>query len=171
LDTGGASVVRGTRHLAADLAAPPRVPSTVEPDAFEVGTHRAVTPGAVVLRTEQFELLQSQPQTPTVRRVPLLIVPPTINKYYVVDLAPGRSLVEYLVQAGQQVLVISWRNADARHRHWGLDRYGQAIVEALAATRRICRADRALLLGLCSGGILAAMVAAYLAAGGRREEI
>ena len=75
-----------------------------------------------------------------------------INKYYILDLAPGRSLIEHLVGSGQQVFVISWRNPDARHRDWGADTYGQAILEALEATRRICRADRSLLLGLCSVG-------------------
>jgi polyhydroxyalkanoate synthase subunit PhaC len=171
IDTGGASVVRGARHLAADLATPPRVPSMVEPNAFEVGADLAVTPGAVVLRTPVFELLQYEPQTPKVRRVPLLIVPPTINKFYILDLAPGRSLVEYLVQSGQQVFVIAWRNPDARHRDWGADTYGKAILQAQTATRRICHADRALLLGLCSGGILAAMVLAHLAATGQRDRV
>jgi polyhydroxyalkanoate synthase len=171
IDSGGGNVVRGARRLAADLATPPRVPSMVEADAFEVGADLAVTPGAVVLRTPMFELLQYQPQTPTVRRVPLLVVPPAINKYYILDLAPGRSLVEYLVQNGQQVFMISWRNPDARHRHWGADAYGQAIVEAQEATQRICRADRSLVLGLCSGGILAAMVLAHLAATARQDRI
>ena len=165
--SGGASVVRGARHL----ATPPRVPSTVAPDAFEVGVDLAVTPGAVVLRTPMFELLQYRPQTPRVRRVPLLVVPPTINKYYIVDLAPGRSLVEYLVASGRQVFVVSWRNPDARHRDWGADAYGRAILEALEATRRICRVDRALLLGLCSGGILAAMTLAHLAAVGGQDRV
>jgi polyhydroxyalkanoate synthase len=167
----GGNVVRGAQHLAADLATPPRVPAMVAPDAFEVGADLAVTPGSVVLRTPMFELLQYRPQTPTVRRVPLLVVPPTINKFYVLDLAPGRSLVEYLVKSGQQVFVISWRNPDARHRDWGADAYGQAIVEALRATRRICRVDRSLLLGLCSGGILAAMVLAHLAATGEQDRV
>jgi polyhydroxyalkanoate synthase len=171
IDSGGGNVLRGTRQLAADLATPPRVPSMVAADAFEVGTDLAVTPGAVVLRTPMFELLQYQPQTPTVRRVPLLIVPPTINKYYVLDLAPGRSLVEYLVASGQQVFVISWRNPDARHRDWGADAYGRAILEALEATQRICGTDRSLLLGLCSGGILAAMALAHLAATGRQARV
>jgi polyhydroxyalkanoate synthase subunit PhaC len=171
IDSGGGSVVRGARHLAADLATPPRVPSMVAADAFEVGANLAVTPGAVVLRTPMFELLQYQPQTPAVRRTPLLIVPPTINKYYVLDLAPGRSLIEYLVQSGQQVFVISWRNPDARHRDWGADAYGKAIIEAEQAARRICRADRSLVLGLCSGGILAAMVLAHLAATGQQHRI
>jgi polyhydroxyalkanoate synthase len=171
VDTGGGNLVRGARHLAADLATPPRVPSMVAADAFEVGADLAVTPGAVVLRTPMFELLQYQPQTPRVRRVPLLIVPPTINKHYILDLAPGRSLVEFLVRGGQQVFVISWRNPDARHRDWGADAYGRAIVEAQAATLRVCRADRSLLLGLCSGGILVAMVLAHLAATGRQDRV
>jgi polyhydroxyalkanoate synthase len=171
VDSGGANLVRGARHLAADLATPPRVPSMVEAGAFEVGADLAVTPGAVVLRTPMFELLQYQPQTPRVRRVPLLIVPPTINKYYILDLAPGRSLVEYLVGTGQQVFVISWRNPDARHRDWGADAYGQAILEAQDATQRICRADRSLVLGLCSGGILAAMALAHLTAIGQRDRV
>ena len=136
-----------------------------------MGADLAVTPGAVVLRTPMFELIQYRPQTPRVRRVPLLIVPPTINKYYVLDLAPGRSLVEYLVASGQQVFVVSWRNPDARHRDWGVDAYGRAILEALEATRRICRVDRSLLLGLCSGGILAAMTLAHLAAAGGQERV
>jgi polyhydroxyalkanoate synthase len=171
IDSGGASALRGARHLAADLATPPRVPSMVEAGAFEVGADLAVTPGAVVLRTPVFELLQYQPQTPKVRRVPLLIVPPTINRYYIVDLAPGRSLVDHLVKAGQQVFVISWRNPDARHRDWGADTYAQAILEAEQATRRISRADQSLLLGLCSGGILAAMALAHLAATGRQDRL
>jgi polyhydroxyalkanoate synthase len=171
VDSGGGNLVRGARHLAADLATPPRVPAMVEAGAFEVGADLAVTPGAVVLRTPMFELLQYQPQTPRVRRVPLLIVPPTINKYYILDLAPGRSLVEYLVATGQQVFVISWRNPDARHRDWGADAYGQAILEAQEATQRICRADRSLVLGLCSGGILAAMALAHLTAIGQQDRV
>jgi polyhydroxyalkanoate synthase subunit PhaC len=171
VDSGGGNLVRGARNLAADLATPPRVPSMVTADAFEVGVDLAVTPGAVVLRTPMFELLQYRPQTPRVRRVPLLIVPPTINKHYILDLAPGRSLVEYLVQRGQQVFVISWRNPDARHRDWGADAYGQAILQAQDATHRICQEDRSLLLGLCSGGILTAMVLAHLAATGRQDRV
>jgi polyhydroxyalkanoate synthase len=87
-------------HLLRDLSSPPRVPEMVPADAFEVGTDLGVTPGSVVLRTPVFELIQYQPQTPTVRAVLLVVVPPTINKFYVLDLAPGRSMVEYLVAQG-----------------------------------------------------------------------
>ena len=169
IGSGGGSLVRGARHLASDRATRPRLPTMVAADAFEVGADLAATPRAVVLRTPVFELLQYRPRTPRVHRVPLLVVPPTINKYYILDLAPGRSLVEYLVDSGQQVFVVSWRNPDARHRDWDADTYGQAILEALEATRRICRVASSALLGLCSGGILAAMVLSHLAATGRQD--
>jgi polyhydroxyalkanoate synthase subunit PhaC len=164
IDSGGGSVVTGTRHLLGDLASPPRVPSMVPPDAFTVGTDLGVSPGAVVLRTPAFELIQYQPSTETVRELPLLIVPPTINKYYILDLAPGRSMIEYLVSQGQQVFVMSWRNPDARHAAWGFDEYVQAIIEALGATAAIAGADAVHLLAACSGGILASVAAAVLSA-------
>ena len=166
IDTGGANVVNGVAHLVKDLASKPRVPAMVEGDAFEVGRTIAVTPGAVVLRTPVFELIQYRPQTPRVRRTPLLIVPPMINKYYVIDLAPDRSLVEHLVRQGQQVFVMSWRNPDERHRDWSLDTYGQAVLDAMDATESICRVDSTHLLSLCSGGIMASMLAAHLATTG-----
>jgi polyhydroxyalkanoate synthase len=162
IDSGGANVVKGVRNLVTDLAAAPRVPTMVRPDAFEVGVDLAVTPGAVVLRTETFELIQYTPQTPTVRTRPLLVVPPVINKYYLADLAPGRSLVEYLVRGGQQVFMISWRNPDVRHRAWGIDVYGQAILDALDATLSVAGADAGTVLGFCSGGTLQSMALAAL---------
>jgi polyhydroxyalkanoate synthase len=171
IDTGGANVITGPRHLAGDLVRSPRVPSMVEGDAYRVGEDLAATPGAVVLRTPVFELIQYRPQTPAVRTVPVLVVPPTINKYYVLDLAPGRSLVEYLVQQGQQVFVMSWRNPDARHSKWGFDTYVRAILEALDATQDIGGVDRAHLMAACSGGILSSMAAAHLAATDRLDRL
>ena len=171
IDTGGGSAVAGLRHFVADMAAPPRVPSMVEPDAFEVGADLAVTPGAVVLRTPVFELIQYRPVTTTVRQVPLLIVPPTINKFYVIDLAPGRSMAEYLVGQGQQVFMISWRNPDARQAAWDFDTYGQAVLDAMDGAARITGSERTAVLGVCSGGIIAAMVAAHLALAGEQDKI
>ena len=162
IDTGGISALRGLRSLAADLTEAPRVPSMVDPAAFAVGTDLAVTPGSVVHRTEMFELIQYAPATDLVRQCPVLMVPPMINKYYITDLAPGRSMTEYLVSQGHQVLAISWRNPDARHRDWSLDSYGAAIVEALDATLGVTRAERASICALCSGGIASSMVAAHL---------
>jgi poly[(R)-3-hydroxyalkanoate] polymerase subunit PhaC len=160
--TGGQSAVRGIRALASDVAAPPRVPRMVDPDAFEVGRDLAVTPGAVVARSEVCELIQYQPVTPTVHRFPLLIVPPMINKFYITDLAPGRSMIEYLVGQGQQVFVISWRNPGPGHRDWGLDSYGSAVAQSLAAVRSICGAPKASICALCSGGVVSSMVSAHL---------
>jgi polyhydroxyalkanoate synthase subunit PhaC len=171
IDTGGGSALRGLRHFLADMAVPPRVPTMVEPDAFEVGVDLAVTPGAVVLRTPVFELIQYRPVTPAVRQVPLLLVPPVINKFYVMDLAPGRSMVEYLVGRGQQVFMISWRNPDARHAKWDLDTYGAAILDAMDAATRITGSEQTVLAGACSGGIVAAMVAAHLAHTGQQDRI
>jgi polyhydroxyalkanoate synthase subunit PhaC len=146
------------------------VPSTIRDDAFTVGADLATTPGAVVYRTEVFELIQYTPQTPTVRTRPLVLVPPVINKFYVADLAPGRSLVEYLVREGQQVFVVSWRNPDARHRDWGLDTYGEAILAAIDVARRVADADKASVMGLCSGGTLQSMVFGALAARGELDD-
>ncbi len=171
IDTGGRSLVRGGLSLLRDMAAPPRIPEMVDSSSFEVGRNIAVTPGAVVLRTEMFELIQYRPQTQRVREVPLLVVPPTINKYYALDLAPGRSLVEYLVRGGQQIFVISWRNPDARHAGWGLDAYGQAVLDALDAVERICGTGRTALTGVCSGGIIASIAAARLAAAGQQGRL
>ena len=171
LDTGGGNLVAGGRRFVKDFATAPRVPSMVEADAFEVGRDLAVTPGAVVLRTDVFELIQYTPQTAKVRSVPMLIVPPTINKYYVIDLAEQRSLVEHLVQSGQQVFCISWRNPDVRHADWGLDTYGQAILEAMKACEDISKQDSTALFGICSGGMIASMVVAHLAEIGEQDRV
>lgn len=142
IDTGGLRAVRGAKAFAHEMLSQPRVPAMVEPDAFEVGETVAVTKGAVVARTSMFELIQYAPQTTKARSIPLLLVPPVINKYYVMDIAPGRSMIEYFVQQGQQVFVISWRNPQARQRDWGFDAYGGVIVEALDAVRKIAGTDK-----------------------------
>ena len=171
IDTAGLNFVRGGLSLAAG----PGRPAARAPDGRHVVVRGrrniAVTPGAVVLRTEVFELIQYQPQTEQVREVPLLIVPPTINKYYALDLAPERSLVEYLVRNGQQVFVISWRNPDARHAEWGLDAYVRAVLDALDAVERVSGTDRTALLGVCAGGIIASITAAHLAGTGAGDRL
>jgi polyhydroxyalkanoate synthase len=171
IDSAGANLARGGAQLVRDLGSSPRIPEMVDRSAFEVGRNIAVTPGAVVLRTDVFELIQYTPQTEQVRDVPLLVVPPTINKYYALDLAADRSLVEFLVREGQQVFVMSWRNPDARHADWNFDTYVQAILDALDAAERVSGTDRTVLTGICSGGILASITAAYLAATGRPDRL
>jgi polyhydroxyalkanoate synthase subunit PhaC len=171
IDTGGLSAARGLKAFARDMLSKPRVPAMVEPDAFVVGETVAVTKGAVVLRTSMFELIQYAPQTPKVNAIPLLMVPPVINKFYIMDIAPGRSMIEYFVQQGQQVFAISWRNPQKRHRDWGFDAYGAAIVEAMDAVQKIAGTDCTHLFATCSGGILAAMTAAHLADIGEGDRV
>jgi polyhydroxyalkanoate synthase len=171
IDTGGISALKGVGRMVRDLANPPRVPSMVEPDAFTVGEDLASTPGTVVFRTPVFELIRYTPTTETVREVPLLMVPPTINKYYIADLAPGRSIVEHYVNSGQQVFMMSWRNPDERHAEWGLDTYGQAIIDAMDAVERASGSERVALQAFCSGGIITAMVLAHLAAIGQQDRV
>lgn len=171
IDTGGASAVRGVKAFVRDMSSKPRVPVMVEPDAFEVGETVAVTKGTVVLKTRMFELIQYAPQTEKVSEVPLLMIPPVINKHYILDIAPDRSMIEHYVQGGQQVFAISWRNPKARHRDWGFDEYGQAIIEAIDATRTITGANSTNIFGTCSGGILAAMVLSHLSATGHGDKV
>jgi len=170
-DTRAASLATGLSNLLRDVRTAPRVPTMVDRSAFRVGTNLALTPGAVVVRTEMFELIQYRPSTPTVHAVPVLLVPPTINKYYVVDLAPGRSLVEHLVDAGHQVFVMSWRNPGPQHAEWDMDRYvGEALI-AFDAAREICQVEQCILMGFCSGGILAAKAAALLSVTERANQL
>ena len=164
VDEGGANLVRGGRRFAADVSWPPRLPQSVDTDGFEVGGNLAVSPGSVVLRTEVFELIQYKPTTAEVREVPLLLVPPTINKYYILDLAPGRSMVEYLVGSGQQVFVISWRNPDDAQGHFDLDTYADAVLEARQAVADITGESSVHLNAACSGGIISAGALGHLAA-------
>ncbi len=153
------------------MSLPPRVPSMVDRDAFNVGLDLAVTPGEVVLRTEVFELIQYVPQTDTVRPIPLLVVPPTINKYYVADLAPGRSMVEHFVQSGQQVFLMSWRNPGAEQAGWGLDTYVQAVLDAMDAVEGICQVEQSILFSLCAGGIISSLLLGHLVNTGQQDRL
>ena len=171
IDTAGLSLLRGGSQLLKDLSASPRIPEMVDTSGFVLGENIAATPGAVVFHNQVLELIQYQPQTDQVFEVPLLLVPPTINKYYAIDLAPGRSLVEYSVQQGRQVFVISWRNPDSRHAAWNLDTYVRAVLDALDAVEEITGSATSVLGGICSGGILASITAAYLAGIGRQDRL
>lgn len=171
IDTAGMSLVRGGEAFLRDMASAPRIPDMVDTSGFRLGENIAATPGDVVHRTEMLELIRYRPQTEQVRQVPLLIVPPTINKYYALDLAPDRSLIEYLVRQGHQVFIISWRNPEARHAGWGLDTYVQAVIDTLDVVQRIAGAEQAALTGVCSGGIIASLACARLTATGRQDKL
>ena len=164
IDTGGRNLLVGTQRFWKDIRTPPRLPVRSDPGDFELGRDVAATPGAVVLRTEVMELIQYGPATPEVQVEPLLMVPSVINKFYLTDLSPGRSVVEFLVKEGVQTFSISWINSDKRHRAFGLDTYISAILEALDAVLSITGAERAHTFGNCAGGELLGIAAGHLAA-------
>ena len=173
LDTGGTSLVKGARNLVHDVVTNNGLPSQVDTRPYEVGRNLAVTPGAVVHREEMFELLQYAPSTPTVRSRPFLLVPPQVNKYYFLDLAPGRSLTEYLVGQGLQFFTIVWRNPRhdraAGHGAWGIEDYVAAQLRALDIVRKITGSEDVNLLGACAGGLTSAIMLGHLAALGDRR--
>jgi polyhydroxyalkanoate synthase subunit PhaC len=171
LDKGGANLLRGGRRFLYDVTHSPHLPASVDVSKFEVGGNLAITPGSVVLRTDVFELIQYRPATEQVYEVPLLFVPPTINKYYILDLSPGRSMVEWLLGQQQQVFTISWRNPDAAQGHFDLDTYAQAVLEARDAVAEITRQSTVNVNAACSGGIIAAGALGHLAAIGQQDKI
>src|SRR5207245_2608029 len=145
------------------------MPSQVDKSAFKVGENLATTPGAIVFRSEVLELIQYQPVTKKVCERPLLVVPPQINKYYVFDLSPKKSLAQYLLSNGVQTFTISWRNPTPAQRHWGLDTYVGAIEEAMDVIRDITGSGDCNLLGACAGGMTAIALVGHLAARGERR--
>jgi polyhydroxyalkanoate synthase len=171
IDTGGRSLVTGARRFSEDVRRPPRLPARSAPHQFKLGEDIAATPGSVILRTPVMELIQFDAATPEVKHEPLLIVPSLVNKYYLTDLSPGRSLVEYAVNAGLQVFHISWVNPGVEHREFNLDTYVAAIVEALDAARAISGAECAHTAGVCAGGQLLTIALAHLAALGRQDDV
>jgi polyhydroxyalkanoate synthase subunit PhaC len=162
-DTAGASVLRGLKNLAHDVRHNGGMPSQTDRTAFTVGQDLALTPGAVVHRTEVAELIRYAPSTPTVRRRPVLVIPPPIGRYYFLDLRPGRSFVEYAVSQGLQVFMLSWRNPQQEQADWGMDDYGRGIVAALDTVREITGSDDVNTIGFCAGGILMSTVLSHLA--------
>jgi polyhydroxyalkanoate synthase subunit PhaC len=165
IETSGLSLVRGARNMLQDMARG-GMPSMVDRRQFTVGKDIAATPGAVVYRDEMFELLQYTPTTPKVRSIPVLMIPPQINRYYILDLSPGRSLVEFAVSQGLQVFMVVWRNPSPQRGDgkWGLDEYVAAEERANEVVKKITRSDKINLLGLCAGGITLSYVLAHYAA-------
>ena len=168
-ETGGASLVRGLTHMLEDLANNGGLPSQVNMKAFQVGKDLATTPGAVVFKNEVLELIQYQPATPEVYSRPLFIVPPQVNKFYVMDLSANKSMIRYLVASGIQVFTISWRNPTVEHRDWGFEAYDLAIMEAIDAVRSITGSEDVNITGACLGGMTLATLLGYMAAKGDRR--
>ncbi|MCB0991291.1 MAG: alpha/beta fold hydrolase [Acidimicrobiales bacterium] len=167
--TKGRSLVDGARHALHDVLHNGAMPSMVDTRPFTPGDTVACTPGAVVYSNAVLELIQYTPTTETVFERPVFVMPPQINKYYILDLAPGRSLIEHLVSNGHQVLMVSWRNVGPEHRDWNLDTYVAATLEAMDAALEVTGADDLNLLGVCAGGITASALLGHLAAVGDKR--
>src|ERR1700757_3177441 len=169
VDSGGQSLWRGLKNYLDDLTRNPGMPSMVDASAFKVGENLAVTPGAVVLRNELLELIQYTPVTATVRKRPLLVTPPQINKYSALDLSPNKSMVHFLLESGIQTFAVSWRNPTAANRDWGLDTYVAALDEAVDAAHEISGSEDISMMGSCSGGITSTAYFATLGSAAERK--
>ena len=168
VETGGASIAAGARNLMADLNAG-RL-SMVDADAYAPGRNLAMTPGKVVHRNRLIELIQYEPTTNEVHSIPLLIVPPWINKYYVLDMQPKNSMVRYLVAQGFTVFVISWKNPDASMDGIGIEDYMDlGPLEASDVAREITGSNTVNAMGYCIGGTLMTMTLAVLAPKGDKR--
>ena len=165
IDSGGASLMEGMRLFTQDLARG-RI-SMTDDSAFEVGRNVATTPGNVVFENELIQLVQYTPTTPKVYERPLLIVPPCINKYYILDLQADNSFIAHAVAQGHTVFLVSWRNAGPEQAALGWDDYlEQGVMQAIDVALAISSADRVDTLGFCIGGTLLASALAVLAARG-----
>ena len=167
LDSGGISLLEGARLFLADMAKG-RI-SMSDDEAFEVGRNVATSPGSVVFENELMQLVQYTPSTAKVHKRPLVIVPPCINKFYILDLQPANSLVAYAVEQGHTVFLVSWRNVSEEQGHLGWDDYvEQGVLQALDVARGIARSDKVNTLGFCIGGTLLGSALAVAAAHGEK---
>ena len=168
VETQGASLLTGLLHLASDLKEGKM--RQCDSNAFKVGDDLATTPGEVVFENELFQLIQYYPQTETQYRRPVFVVPPSINKYYILDLRPDNSMIRHLLQQGHPVFLMSWRNFDQAHANttWD-DLIETGIIKGLQVTREISGEQRPNCVGFCIGGTLLSTALAVLAARGDKE--
>jgi polyhydroxyalkanoate synthase len=165
IDSNGEALARGVKNLIGDVERG-RISQTDEA-AFEVGRNLAVTPGKVIYENEVMQLIQYAATTPKVRKRPLVIVPPCINKYYVLDLSPENSFVRYAVAQGNTVFMVSWRNPTAEQGHLAWDDYLEhGVVQAMRVARDVAKSERLNMLGFCVGGTLLGCALGVLAARG-----
>jgi polyhydroxyalkanoate synthase len=164
VETRGASFVHGLENLSRDLAHNGGLPAQVDKHKFAVGKNLATTSGAVVYRSPVLELIQYRPMSNEVYTRPLLIIPPQINKFYVFDLAPEKSIVQFALKGDLQTFAISWKNPTAHESHFGLDTYVRALEEAVDVICDITGSDDVNVWGACSGGITMSAFLANLAA-------
>ena len=168
-ETGGKSLLDGLSHLAKDMVHNGGMPSQVNMGAFEVGKTLGTSEGAVVFRNDVLELIQYKPITEQVHERPLLVVPPQINKFYVFDLCPEKSLARFCLRNGQQTFIVSWRNPTKAQREWGLSTYIEALKEAVDVVTAITGSKDVNMLGACSGGITCTALLGHYAALGEKK--
>jgi len=165
LETQGQSITDGINNLIRDFEKG-RISMTDE-GLFEIGRNIATTAGAVVYENEVMQLIQYVPLTAKVAKRPILVVPPSINKFYIMDLQPDNSLIRFMVEQGNTVFLVSWRNPREEHGHLGWDDYlEQGVMAALKVTREISRAKEVNVLGFCVGGTMLTSALGVLAARG-----
>ena len=169
-ETQGESLSNGIRQLVEDVHKGSI--STTDESAFEVGKNLAVTEGAVVFENELIQLIQYKPLTPTVFKRPLVMIPPCINKYYILDLQQENSFVRYAVEAGHMVFMVSWRNITEDLGHFTWDDYVEkGALKALEVARAVAGSEKINALGFCVGGtILGTALAVMAAKGDKRVE-
>ena len=166
VETGGQSLAEGMKLFFDDLAKG-RL-STTDERAFTVGSTLATTPGAVIYENDLIQLIQYSPSTEQVHERPLVIIPPCINKFYILDLQPENSLVRYAVEQGHTVFLVSWRNITAELGHLTWDDYlQQGVMRAIDVALEVSQADKVNTLGFCVGGTLLACALAVMKARGR----
>jgi len=164
LKTGGANLQKGAQNIAEDMRENQGRPALVDKKAFTVGKNVATSKGEVVFRNDLIELIQYAPTTETVYERPLVIVPPWINKFYILDLQPANSLIKYATDNGIQTFVVSWRNPDVALGHLGFEDYLElGPLAAGHAAREIVGSRDINQIGYCIGGTLTSMELAYLA--------
>ncbi len=168
-ETGGKSLLDGLSHLAKDLVNNGGMPSQVNMDAFEVGKNLGISEGAVIYRNDVLELIQYSPTTEQALERPLLVVPPQINKFYVFDLSPEKSLARFCLRSNVQTFIISWRNPTKAQREWGLSTYIDALKEAVDVVIAVTGSPDVNMLGACSGGITCTALLGHYAALGQRK--
>jgi polyhydroxyalkanoate synthase len=160
--TSGANLQHGAQHVIEDLLENHGRPALVDKSAFEVGKNVATTKGTVVYRNDLIELIQYTPSTPTVYARPLVIIPPWINKYYILDLQPKNSFVKYAVDSGFQTFLVSWRNPDASMAHITFEDYlERGALAATQAAKTIAGTSDVNYVGYCLGGTLLSILLAY----------
>lgn len=161
--TGGRSVVDGARNALEDVVERGGRPMKVDRSAFTVGKDLACTPGKVIFRNNLIEIIQYSPQTEQVHEIPILVSPPWINKFYIMDLAPKRSWFEWMVQHNRTVFVMSYRNPDQSMAHYTLENYlKEGPLTGLDVVQEVTGKDTIDIVGLCLGGAMASMTSAYM---------